>query len=106
MLTDHYRYTDTRMMTEDTFIMVQGTEITGYTTNGKQIHFNVFWEDGQADMVPSQTFELKDGMETRKLCDELRDKGCYLMLNHPHWSQIISSDVEDDNHYHAIEIYN
>lgn len=40
VVSDHDRYTDTRHMTEPGFTMVQGFELFGNTTSGKDIHIN------------------------------------------------------------------
>ena len=39
-VTDHDTYTDTRMLTDDTFTMIQGFELWGNAGNDKDIHVN------------------------------------------------------------------
>lgn len=106
IITDHDRYTDTRRLSDEKFTMVQGMELSGFTMNDKRIHINVFWAGDRAGFEPGQTIALASGGETKELCEKLRSRGCYVMLNHPHWSLIQSTDIGDCSPYDAVEIYN
>lgn len=104
-VTDHNSYTDTRNISDEAFIMLQGTEITCFTKSQKQIHINAFWEN-DCNILSGEKFNPENYEQTSKLLDKLRKQGSYIMLNHPHWSFLTSSDVEISNQYDAVEIYN
>ena len=107
-VTDHDTYTDTRMLTDDTFTMIQGFELWGNAGNDKDIHVNFLWADKIDGIEPGQKMTLPErtGKVSLDLCYRLREKGCYVMRNHPHWSLLTSPEVEDENPYHAVEIIN
>lgn len=107
-VTDHDIYTDTRMLTEEKFTMIQGFELWGNASNDRDIHVHFLWDDKIEGIEPGQTIHLpaRTGKESLALCYKLREKGCYVMLNHPHWSMLTSTEIEDDNPYDAVEIIN
>lgn len=105
-VTDHDRYTDCRKLSDESLLMLNGTEITGYTPNEKRIHLNVFWKGSFAGIEPGKSFCLKNGVQTAALLKQLKEQGCYVMLNHPHWSMLQSCDVERLRDIDAVEIYN
>lgn len=107
-VTDHAYYTDTRTLTDDQFTMLQGFELYANAANGKEIHVNFLWADTLDGIEPGQAIRLPEqtGKASMALSYELREKGCFVMLNHPHWSMLTSPEIEDDNPYHAIEIMN
>lgn len=105
-VTDHEVFTDCGKLTDEKFTMLNGVEITGYTFNEKRIHINVFWPDDRHPVKPGERFALKNGKETAELMERLKEQGCYIMLNHPHWSMIQSTDIQDDPVYDAVELYN
>ena len=107
-VTDHDTYTDTRSLTDDTFTMIQGFELWGNASNDKDIHVNFLWADEVEGIAPGQKMTLPErtGKVSLGLCYELREKGCYVMLNHPHWSLLTSPEIENENPYHAVEIMN
>ena len=107
-VTDHAYYTDTRTLTDDQFTMLQGFELYANADNGKEIHVNFLWANTLDGIEPGQTIRLPEqtGKASTALSYELREKGCFVMLNHPHWSMLTSPEIEDDNPYHAIEIMN
>ena len=96
------------MLTDDTFTMIQGFELWGNAGNDKDIHVNFLWADKIDGIEPGQKMTLPErtGKVSLDLCYRLREKGCYVMLNHPHWSLLTSPEVEDENPYHAVEIIN
>lgn len=107
-VTDHDLYTDTRMLTDESFTMIQGFELWGNASNDKDIHINFLWDDKIEGIEPGQKIHLpkRTGRECAALSWKLREKGCYVMLNHPHWSMLASTEVEDENPYDAVEIIN
>ena len=107
-VTDHDRYADTRGLSEETFPMIQGFELWANATNGKDIHVHFLWDDTFNEFTHGQTIHLPErtGKACREFCNRMREKGAYVMLNHPHWSMLTSPEVEDENPYHAVEIIN
>lgn len=107
-VTDHDTYTDTRMLTDDKFTMIQGFELWGNASNDKDIHVHFLWDDKIDGIEPGQKIHLpkRTGKECLALSYKLREKGCYVMLNHPHWSMLTSPEIEDENPYDAVEIIN
>lgn len=108
-VTDHDVYADTRHLTDDQFTMIQGFELWGNNySNDKDIHVHFLWDDKIEGIEPGQVLHLPE--RTGKACQafsyEMREKGAYVMLNHPHWSMLTSPEVGDENPYHAVEIIN
>lgn len=107
-VTDHDKYTDTRYLTDENLIMVQGFELCGRTSNDGDIHILFLWDDHFTEFQHGQSLKLpeKTGKASSAFCYEMREKGAYIMLNHPHWSRLTSSEIEDVNPYHAVEVIN
>ena len=107
-VTDHDIYTDTRALTDDAFTMLQGFELWGNAASDRDIYVNFLWADAVEGVAPGQVMHLpqRNGRVCRDFCFCMRERGCYVMLNHPHWSMLISPEVEDDNPCHAVEIIN
>ena len=107
-VTDHDKYTDTRHMSEENFTMIQGFELWGNATNGKDIHVQFLWDDAFREFQHNQVIHLSErtGKACREFSYDMRNKGAYVMLNHPHWSMLTSPEVENENPYHAVEIIN
>lgn len=105
-MTDHDVFTDCHGLTDTGFTMLNGVEITGYTCGEKRIHMNVFWPSDCAAIQPGERFALKNSCQTTALIEQLKAGGCYVMLNHPHWSLLQSSDIPDSQKFDAVEIYN
>lgn len=107
-VTDHDTYTDTRALTDDSFTMLQGFELWGNATNDKDIHIHFLWADALDGVTPGQKMSLPErtGKVCMNFCRKMREKGAYVMLNHPHWSLLTSPEIEDENPYHAVEIIN
>jgi len=108
-VTDHDVYADTRHLTDDKFTMIQGFELWGNNySNDKDIHVHFLWDDKIEGIEHGQVLHLPE--RTGKACQEfsyqMREKGAYVMLNHPHWSMLTSPEVGDENPYHAVEIIN
>ena len=108
-VSDHDIYTDTRHLSDDKFTMIQGFELWGNNySNDKDIHVHFLWDDKIEGIEPNQVLHLRE--RTGKVCQEfsyeMREKGAYVMLNHPHWSMLTSPEVGDVNPYHAVEIIN
>ena len=108
-VSDHDIYVDTRHLCDDTFTMIQGFELWGNNySNDKDIHVHFLWDDKNEGIEPGQVLHLPQ--RTGKVCQEfsyqMREKGAYVMLNHPHWSMLTSPEVGDENPYHAVEIIN
>ena len=108
-VTDHDIYTDTRMLTEEKFTMLQGFELwANNASNDKDIHVNFLWDDTIEGIMPGQILHLPErtGKVSVAFCYQMREKGAYVMLNHPHWSMLTSPELNDENPYHAVEIIN
>ena len=108
-VTDHDIYTDTRSMTDDSFTMIQGFELWGNNyPNDKDIHIHFLWDDSFNEFEGGQVIHLpqRTGEVCQEFCYRMREKGAYVMLNHPHWSMLSSPEVPDENPYHAVEIIN
>ena len=77
-VTDHDIYTDTRMLTEEKFTMIQGFELWGNASNDRDIHVHFLWDDKIEGIEPGQTIHLpaRTGKESLALCYKLREKGC------------------------------
>ncbi len=109
-ITDHDIYVDTRYLSDERFTMLQGYELWGrsQTDDEHPSHINFLWAGEMEGIVGGEKQPLKQ--RTSKLCMErcyeMRGKGAYVMLNHPHWSHLVSTDVQDENPYHAVEIIN
>ncbi len=108
-VTDHDVYADTRHLTDDKFTMIQGFELWGNNySNDKDIHVHFLWDDKIEGIEHGQVLHLPE--RTGKACQDfsyqMREKGAYVMLNHPHWSMLTSPEVGDENPYHAVEIIN
>ncbi len=109
VVSDHDIYVDTRYLSDDTFTMVQGYEQTGYNgDNNQPIHVHYIWADEIEGITHGQNMRLPE--RTGKCCTErsyaMREKGAYVMLNHPHWHYVETTDVAEENPYHAVEIQN
>ncbi len=107
-ITDHDFYSDTRKMTDDKFTMIQGFELWSNAGNEKDIHVHYLWEDSVEPIKPNETYHLPErtGKVATAFAYEMRKKGCFVQLNHPHWSMLSVEDIEFENPYHAIEIMN
>ncbi|MCR5429478.1 MAG: CehA/McbA family metallohydrolase [Lachnospiraceae bacterium] len=107
-ISDHQFYTDTRAMTDKDFTMIQGFELYSNATDDKDIHVHYLWEDSIEAIKPNTHCDLPErtGAASAKFAYEMREKGCFVQLNHPHWSFLWSSEIEDENPYHAVEIIN
>ena len=107
-ITDHDRYTDTRHMTEDDFTMIQGFELWGNAPTGKDIHVHFLWDSHFDEFEHGQYIHLPErtGEACSKFSYEMREKGAYVMLNHPHWSMLTSPEIGVENPYHAVELIN
>jgi len=107
-ITDHDVYTDTRAMSDDRFTMIQGFELWSNATNDKDIHVHYLWDDKIEGIEPGQVLHLPErtGKVATAFAYEMREKGAFVQLNHPHWSMLASTEVEDENPYHAVEIIN
>lgn len=107
-VSDHDFYTDTRALTDKDFTMIQGFELYSNATDGKDIHIHYLWEDSLEPVKPNTTIHLPErtGAASSKFAYEMKEKGCFVQLNHPHWSMLWSSEIEDENPYHAVEIIN
>ena len=89
--------------------MIQGFELWGNNySNDKDIHVHFLWDDKIEGIEHGQVLHLPE--RTGKACQafsyQMREKGAYVMLNHPHWSMLTSPEVGDENPYHAVEIIN
>ena len=94
-------------MSEENFTMIQGFELWGNNyPNDKDIHVHFLWDDHFNEFKHGQILHLPE--RTGQVCQEfsyrMREKGAYVMLNHPHWSMLSSPEVPDENPYHAVEI--
>ena len=108
-ITDHDRYTDTRAMSDDKFTMIQGFELWGNNyPNNRDIHVHFMWADSIEGIAPGQVLHLPErtGVVCRDFSYSMRERGAYVMLNHPHWSMLTSPEVESENPYHAVETIN
>lgn len=111
-ISDHDFYSDTRKYTDDKFTLIQGFELYGNATDEKDIHLHLLWEDSIEGIEPNTKVSLKTHMGERngKTCTQflydMRKKGAFVQLNHPHWSFLTSPEIEDENPYHAVEIIN
>ena len=108
-VSDHDFYTDTRHLSDDTFTMVQGFELwANNASNDKDIHIHFLWDETPEGVLPNQPLHLRErtGKCASEFCYDMREKGAYVMLNHPHWSMLTSPEVDDENPYHAVEIIN
>ena len=108
-ITDHDVYTDTRHLSDETFTMLQGFELWGNNyPNDRDIHVHFLWDDNFTHIAPGQVMHLpqRTGKVCRDFSYDMRSRGAYVMLNHPHWSMLTSPEVQDENPYHAVEIMN
>ena len=107
-VTDHDIYVDTRAMSEENFTMIQGFELWSNASNDKDIHVHFLWDDEIEGIRHGQVLHLPErtGKVATAFAYKMREKGAYVMLNHPHWSMLTSPEVEDENPYHAVEIIN
>ena len=98
-VTDHDIYTDTRKLTDDRFTMIQGFELWANATNDHDIHVHFLWADQIEGISDKQVLRLpqRTGKVSMAFCYNMKEKGAYIMLNHPHWSMLNSSEVEDEN---------
>ena len=107
-VTDHDIYTDTRKLTDDRFTMIQGFELWANATNDHDIHVHFLWADQIEGISDKQVLRLpqRTGKVSMAFCYNMKEKGAYIMLNHPHWSMLNSSEVEDENPFDAVEVIN
>lgn len=107
-VTDHDIYADTRALSDDTFTMLQGFELWSNASNDKDIHVHFLWDDEIEGIRHGQILHLPErtGKVAAAFAYKMREKGAYVMLNHPHWSMLTSAEIEDENPYHAVEIIN
>ena len=107
-VTDHDIYTDTRKLTDARFTMIQGYELWASATNDHDIHVHFLWADQIEGISDKQVLRLpqRTGKVSMAFCYNMKEKGAYIMLNHPHWSMLNSSEVEDENPFDAVEVIN
>lgn len=105
-ITDHDVFTDASQYSTPGFSLLNGLEISGYTTTGAHIHVNAFWTGAAPAITAGERVQLSNYRETSTLLQRLREQGCMLVLNHPHWSHIEYSDVVGMPYFHGVEIYN
>lgn len=101
-LTDHNRFTDPSVLDAGQMILLNGIELTSGWRN--RIHINAFWTEGNI-FEPDRTIHLENDAQTKSILKELRAKGCFLTLNHPHWSLLEPEEV-DVTAFDAIEVFN
>ena len=108
VISDHDRYSDTRNMTDDTFTMVQGLELYCNAPTEKDIHVHLLWDSSFDEFEHLQYVHLPErtSVATDKFLYEMKSKGVYIMLNHPHWSILNSSEIGEENPYDAVELIN
>ena len=108
VVSDHDRYSDTRHMTDDTFTMVQGIELYANAPTEKDIHVQLLWDSSFDEFEHLQYIHLPErtAAATDKFLYEMKAKGVYIMLNHPHWSILNSSEIGEENPYDAVELIN
>ena len=108
-ITDHDFYTDTRYLSDKDFTMIQGFELwANNASNDKDIHIHFLWDKTPEGVEPNQPLHLPErtGKAASAFSYAMREKGAFVMLNHPHWSMLTSPEVDDENPYHAVEIIN
>lgn len=108
-ITDHDFYTDTRNLTDKDFTMIQGFELWGNNaSDDKDIHINFLWDDEIEGIKPNSVNHLPErtGKVCEAFCYKMRERGAYVMLNHPDWCKLMSYEIDDENPYHAVEIIN
>lgn len=108
-VTDHDFYSDTRHLSDKDFTMIQGFELwANNASNDKDIHVNFLWADALEGIEPNTTYHLPErtGKTSIGFCYSMRERGAYVMLNHPDWCKLMSYEVDDENPYHAVEIIN
>lgn len=108
-VTDHDIYTDTRHMTDENFTMIQGFEqYSNSSETDKDIHIQYLWADEVEGIKDRDVLHLKErtgkcGME---FAYEMKRKGVFVQLNHPHWSMANVGDFGAETPFEAIEIMN
>ena len=103
VLTDHNRFTDPAELEAGGLVLLNGIELT--TDWGPRIHANAFWAAGPAPYAADTPVSLADGEATVAELRRLREAGCYLTLNHPHWS-LLEPGMAEDALFDALEAYN
>lgn len=103
IITDHNTFTDVSSLISPEFLLINGIELTSGW--GSRVHVNAFWGDNATPFHAGEKVVLSTGEETVAKLQRLRTEGCFLTLNHPHWSLLEAGDV-DCSLFDAIEIYN
>ena len=108
VISDHNFYTDTRKYSDDKFTMVQGFELDSNAPDEKDIHEHYLWDDSLELFPPNSPVSLPErtSKAAKEFAYSMREKGAFVQLNHPHWSFLWSSEIPDENPYHAVEIIN
>lgn len=103
IITDHNTYTDVSQYSQPDFLLMNGIELT----SGWQprIHINVFWDENLAPYQPGEHVRLSTPEQTVAELRRLREAGCFLTLNHPHWSLLEPGDL-DCSQFDAVEVFN
>lgn len=105
-ITDHNIFTPVADQGLPQFTVLNGVEISGRSATEMPIHINAFWAGTGVNIQAGERFALRNYQETAALLRQLRDQGCVLVLNHPHWSMLECSDIQGMPGFHGIEIYN
>jgi hypothetical protein len=108
-VTDHEVYTDTRYLTDDKFTMVQGIEQYNNSAVGdKDIHVHYLWADTIEGIKDKDVLHIKERNAKYGMAYayDMKQKGAFVQINHPHWSMINVTDIGTKTPYDAVEIMN
>lgn len=103
VITDHNIFTNVHHQSKKEFLLLNGIELT--TGWGPRIHVNVFWDNTFSPFSSDEKVSLSNPEETVSMLQSLKEQGCFLTLNHPHWS-LLEPDYIDCGPFDAIEVYN
>ena len=114
--TDHRNCVPHPELTDDTFVALTGVELDFWETDEtgilfKAVHFNALApEQDMTYSVPKEVPETPDVPldfdRINEKISELKEKGFYITLNHPVWSNMSCADVEKIHGFDAMEVYN
>ncbi|MDO4556193.1 MAG: CehA/McbA family metallohydrolase [Lachnospiraceae bacterium] len=125
---DHDRYTDWReQLDRKNFIILPGLEASVWLKEETEPHSWIkahhihgilgpkrmqqnskspLWHHREKIDPPTFYGEWNGAFEAQKMCDRIRDKGCFTIYNHPNWSRVREEEFLNTEGLWALEIFN
>ena len=117
---EHQIFTDYREKNTDDFIILPAFEYSYLMEKDdyREFHFNVFAGSGEMlknavkplfaheEIIEWKKFNSNDIDIIQRFIDDMLQRGCIVMLNHPNWSNNSFEDLRPLKNLFALEVYN